>query len=101
MTDYVATRWYRSPELLLGDKYSKEVDIWAIGCIMGELTDLDPLFPGESEIDQLYVIQKIMGILTPDLQELFNKNARFVGYKFPDLSKPQTLERRYVGKLAK
>jgi cyclin-dependent kinase-like len=42
-----------------------------------------------------------MGILTPDLQELFNKNARFVGYKFPDLSKPQTLERRYVGKLAK
>jgi cyclin-dependent kinase-like len=51
MTDYVATRWYRSPELLLGDKYSKEVDIWAIGCIMGELTDGEPLFPGESEID--------------------------------------------------
>lgn len=61
LTDYVATRWYRSPELLLGDKYSKEVDIWAIGCIMGEITDGEPLFPGESEIDQLYVIQKIMG----------------------------------------
>lgn len=61
MTDYVATRWYRSPELLLGDKYAKEVDIWAIGCIMGELTDGEPLFPGESEIDQLYVIQKILG----------------------------------------
>jgi len=101
MTDYVATRWYRSPELLLADKYSKEVDIWAIGCIMGELTDLEPLFPGDSEIDQLYVIQKIMGILTPDLQERFNKNPRFVGYKFPDLSKPDTLEKRYVGKLSK
>ena len=65
MTDYVATRWYRSPELLLSDRYSKEVDIWAIGCIMGELTDGEPLFPGESEIDQLFEIQKILGALTP------------------------------------
>jgi cyclin-dependent kinase-like len=56
MTDYVATRWYRSPELLLGYNYSREVDIWAIGCIMGELSDGEPLFPGESEIDQMYVI---------------------------------------------
>ena len=39
LTDYVATRWYRSPELLLGGKYGKPVDIWAIGCIMGELID--------------------------------------------------------------
>lgn len=56
LTDYVATRWYRSPELLLGDNYGKEVDIWAIGCIMGEISDGDPLFPGESEIDQLFCI---------------------------------------------
>lgn len=40
MTDYVATRWYRSPELLLGySDYGQEVDMWAIGCIMGELSD--------------------------------------------------------------
>jgi cyclin-dependent kinase-like len=40
MTDYVATRWYRSPELLLGySQYGPEVDLWAIGCIMGELSD--------------------------------------------------------------
>lgn len=53
-TDYVATRWYRAPELLLGStNYGKEVDIWAMGCIMGELLDGQPLFPGESEIDQL------------------------------------------------
>ena len=51
LTDYVATRWYRSPELLLGTHYGKELDYWAIGCIMGELIDGDPLFPGESEID--------------------------------------------------
>lgn len=51
LTDYVATRWYRAPELLLTNHYGKEVDIWAIGCIMGEITDGDPLFPGDSEID--------------------------------------------------
>ena len=51
ITDYVATRWYRSPELLLGGMYGKEVDIWAIGCILGELSDGQPLFPGDTEID--------------------------------------------------
>lgn len=51
LTDYVATRWYRAPELLLSNNYGKPVDIWAIGCILGELTDGEPLFPGESEID--------------------------------------------------
>ena len=52
---------YRAPELLLGDTgYGKAVDLWAIGCIMGELIDAQPLFPGESEIDQLYVIQKVV-----------------------------------------
>lgn len=43
--------------------YGKEVDVWAVGCIMGEITDGQPLFPGESEIDQLYCIQKILGPL--------------------------------------
>ena len=59
LTDYVATRWYRSPELLLVSEnmpYGKEVDIWAVGCIMGELMDGQPLFPGDSEVDQLFVI---------------------------------------------
>jgi len=59
LTDYVATRWYRAPELLLSANYGKEVDIWAIGCILGELTDGEPLFPGESEVDQLFCIQKV------------------------------------------
>jgi len=42
-----------------------------------------------------------MGLMTQEQQERFQKNPRFVGYKFPDLSKPETLERRYVGKLSK
>lgn len=100
LTDYVATRWYRAPELLLSNRYGLEIDIWAIGCIMGEITDGDPLFPGESEIDQLYCIQKVLGRLPQGLQELFDSNPRFVGFKFPELSKPETLEKRYVGKMS-
>ena len=67
---------------------------------MGEITDGDALFPGESEIDQLFCIQKILGPLIPQQQELFNKNPRFVGLKFPDITKPETLERRYLGKMS-
>ena len=61
--------------------YGKAVDIWAIGCIMGELSDGQPLFPGESEIDQLYVIQKILGPLPSYQMNLFHKNPRFSGLK--------------------
>ncbi|KAK3100121.1 hypothetical protein FSP39_015052 [Pinctada imbricata] len=99
-TDYVATRWYRSPELLLGSAYGKPVDIWSIGCIMGELSDGQPLFPGESEIDQLYVIQKVMGPLPSDQMNMFFSNPRFSGLKFPSVSRPQTLQKRYQGILS-
>jgi len=67
---------------------------------MGEITDGDPLFPGESEIDQLFCIQKVMGKLPPALQDKFDANPRFVGFKFPELSKPETLEKKYVGKMS-
>lgn len=68
---------------------------------MGEITDGDPLFPGESEIDQLYLIQKILGELTPSQEESFRKNPRFIGLTFPDVSKPETLQKHYVGKMSK
>lgn len=77
LTDYVATRWYRAPELLLGStNYSFGVDMWAIGCIMGEISDGQPIFPGESEVDQLYIVQKIIGPLTPEYVDLFMANPR-------------------------
>ncbi|KAF4669178.1 hypothetical protein FOL47_002659 [Perkinsus chesapeaki] len=102
LTDYVATRWYRAPELLLGSTmYGKEVDIWSIGCIMGEIVDGQPLFPGESEIDQLFIIQRVLGPLTPKQMEIFLRNPRFMGLKFPDMSKPESIEKRYLGKLSK
>lgn len=102
LTDYVATRWYRAPELLLGStSYGFGVDMWAIGCIMGEISDGQPMFPGDSEVDQLYIIQKVLGPLTPEHQEMFMMNARFAGLKFPDMSRPETLQKKYVGKLSK
>ncbi|XP_051528743.1 cyclin-dependent kinase-like 5 isoform X2 [Myxocyprinus asiaticus] len=96
-TEYVATRWYRSPELLLGAPYGKAVDMWSVGCILGELSDGQPLFPGESEIDQLFTIQKVLGPLPPEQMKLFYNNPRFAGLRFPSVSHPQTLERRYLG----
>lgn len=70
LTSYVATRWYRSPELLITANYGREVDIWAIGCIMGELVDGNPLFAGDNLIDQLDVIQKVMGTVPTCLLNL-------------------------------
>ena len=67
---------------------------------MGEIIDGDPLFPGESEIDQLFCIQKIIGKLPQSLQEKFDENPRFVGFKFPDLNKAETLDKKYVGKMS-
>jgi mitogen-activated protein kinase 15 len=54
LTDYVATRWYRAPEILLGStRYTRGVDMWAVGCILGEMILGKPLFPGNSTMNQL------------------------------------------------
>lgn len=67
-TDYVSTRWYRAPEVLLrSTSYSSPIDIWAVGCIMAELYTLRPLFPGSSEIDQIFKICSVLG--TPKKEE--------------------------------
>ncbi|XP_075421445.1 cyclin-dependent kinase-like 2 isoform X3 [Ascaphus truei] len=100
-TDYVATRWYRAPELLVGDiKYGKAVDMWAIGCLVTEMLTGDPLFPGDSDIDQLYHIVKcqvyVAGNLTPRHQELFYKNPLFAGVNLPEIREVEPLEKRYL-----
>ncbi|KAK8947122.1 Cyclin-dependent kinase F-3 [Platanthera zijinensis] len=61
-TDYVSTRWYRAPEVLLqSSAYSPAIDMWAVGAILAELFTLNPLFPGESETDQMYKICTVLG----------------------------------------
>lgn len=64
-TDYVSTRWYRAPEVLLhSTRYSAAIDLWAVGCIASELYTFRPLFPGSSEVDQLFKVCSILG--TPE-----------------------------------
>lgn len=66
LTDYVATRWYRAPEILLGStKYTKGVDMWSVGCILGELLGGKPVFPGNSTMNQLDRIIEVTGRPTP------------------------------------
>ncbi|KAJ1913738.1 serine/threonine protein kinase, CMGC, CDC2/CDK sub [Mycoemilia scoparia] len=65
MTGNVVTRWYRPPELLLGDlKYTEAIDVWGVGCIFAEMLLEKALFPGTSDADQIAVIVKLCG--TPD-----------------------------------
>ncbi|XP_030804141.1 cyclin-dependent kinase-like 2 isoform X2 [Camarhynchus parvulus] len=95
-TDYVATRWYRAPELLVGDsKYGRPVDVWAVGSLITEMLTGEPLFPGDSDIDQLYHITKCLGNLIPRQQELFYKNPLFAGMKLPEVKELESLEKRY------
>lgn len=67
---------------------------------MGELIDGQPLFPGENELDQLHLIQKVLGPLTDHQREYFRKSQRFLGQRFPEIEKPETLERHYLGKIS-
>ena len=101
MTDYVATRWYRAPELLLTEGvYGTAVDYWAIGCIMGELVDGNPLFPGDNEIDQVDCIQKILGNLPDYLIEMYYKNPIYNQNELKMVDEPEGLESRYGEKLS-
>ncbi|XP_067928199.1 cyclin-dependent kinase-like 4 [Watersipora subatra] len=101
-TDYVATRWYRAPELLVGDtKYGRAVDIWAVGCLVSELLTSEPLFPGESDIDQLYHIIKTLGNLNSRQEEIFYKNPLFVGMKLPEVKSVEPFENRMPAKCSR
>lgn len=100
LTDYVATRWYRAPELVLSTTdYGKGVDIWSVGCILGELTDGQPLFAGKSDVDQLSLIQRMLGPLTARLMDIRLQHSDFKAVKIPDVSQPVTLQKRYEGKM--
>lgn len=75
MTEYVATRWYRAPEIMLSFKmYTKAIDIWAVGCILAELLNGRPLFPGRDYGHQLDLILDVIG--TPTLEEFYGITSR-------------------------
>ncbi|CAH1115442.1 unnamed protein product [Psylliodes chrysocephalus] len=87
-TDYVSTRWYRAPEVLLhSTTYSSPIDLWALGCIAAEIYTYRPLFPGTTETDQLYKICALRG--TPDENKWPDSYqlAGALGFKFPYFAK--------------
>lgn len=78
MTDYVATRWYRAPEILLGSPYyTKGVDIWAVGCILAEMLVGKPVFPGTSTLDQLERVMTVTGV--PTDEDIASVRSPFAG----------------------
>ena len=78
MTEYVVTRWYRAPELLLScDHYSAAIDVWSVGCILAELLRRKPYFPGKNYMDQLTIIIMQLGMPSPkELTFITNEKAR-------------------------
>eukprot|EP01080_Neovahlkampfia_damariscottae_P004567 gene4567-7951_t len=74
LTPRVVTLWYRSPEILLGDKeYTTSIDIWAVGCIFGELLLKEPLLPGKSDMHQLQLIFELIGYPSDKIWPDFHK----------------------------
>ncbi|TXG73945.1 hypothetical protein EZV62_002524 [Acer yangbiense] len=89
MTEYVVTRWYRAPELLLNcSEYTAAIDIWSVGCILMEIIRREPLFPGKDYVQQLTLITELLG--SPDdsdLGFLRSDNARKYVKQLPHVPK--------------
>nr|XP_004240041.1 shaggy-related protein kinase epsilon [Solanum lycopersicum] len=81
---YICSRYYRAPELIFGaTEYTTAIDMWSAGCVFGELLLGQPLFPGESGVDQLVEIIKILG--TPTREEIRCMNPNYTEFKFPQI----------------
>jgi cyclin-dependent kinase-like len=95
-TDYVSTRWYRAPELLVGDvQYGPEVDIWAAGCLFAEIFNGMPLFAGESDLDTLQLILKLRGNHLTGKQKLsFFNNGLYQGVIMPRSKTHEPIEEK-------
>jgi serine/threonine protein kinase len=85
---YICSRYYRAPELIFGATYySTAIDIWSLGCVAAEMLLGCPLFPGESGVDQLVEIVKILG--TPTNEQILSMNRNYTDFKFPSVRKIQ------------
>jgi len=84
-TEYVATRWYRAPELLIKEVlYEATVDVWAVGCLLPEMLTGEPLFPGDSDMDQLHLIISVRGYLPKHMIESFYQCPDFYSRRLPE-----------------
>ena len=97
-TDYVSTRWYRAPELLVGDvQYGFPVDIWAVGCMFAEMATSVPLFAGDNDLDQLHKILECITTVPARYRDIFRKNPLFSGLRFPEAKRVVPLQVRFKG----
>jgi serine/threonine protein kinase len=81
---YICSRYYRAPELIFGaTDYTSVIDVWSLGCVMAELVLGQPVFPGESGVDQLVEIIKVLGSPTKD--QLLAMNPNYTEFKFPQI----------------
>jgi len=81
---YICSRYYRAPELVFeATQYTHAIDVWSLGCVMAEMLLGNPLFPGESAVDQLIEIIKILG--TPSREEIYAMNPNHTSFKFPQI----------------
>ncbi|KAK9764352.1 glycogen synthase kinase 3 [Basidiobolus ranarum] len=81
---YICSRYYRAPELIFSaTNYTTSIDIWSTGCVMAELIIGQPLFPGDSSVDQLVEIIKVLG--TPSKDQIRSMNPHYVDHKFPQI----------------
>ncbi|KAI8882080.1 Pkinase-domain-containing protein [Backusella circina FSU 941] len=91
---YICSRYYRAPELIFGaTNYTLAIDIWSTACVMAELILGQPFFPGDTAIDQLVEIIKILG--TPSKPEIAAMNASYVEHRFPQI-KPHPLAKIFT-----
>ena len=78
----IRDRYYRAPELIFGNSnYTTTIDVWSVGCVIAELMLGQPIFPGESGVDQLVEIIKILG--TPSREQIQAMNPEYKEYRFP------------------
>lgn len=81
---YICSRYYRAPELIFGaTEYTTAIDMWSTGCVLAEFLLGRPLFPGESGVDQLVEVIKILG--TPTREEIKCMNPHYTEFKFPQI----------------
>lgn len=81
---YICSRYYRAPELIFGcQDYNCIIDVWSVGCVIAELLLGQPLFPGESGVDQLVEIIKVLG--TPTKEQIMAMNPNYTEFKFPQI----------------
>uniref|UniRef100_A0A8C2C552 Glycogen synthase kinase-3 beta n=1 Tax=Cyprinus carpio TaxID=7962 RepID=A0A8C2C552_CYPCA len=81
---YICSRYYRAPELIFGaTDYTSSIDIWSAGCVLAELLLGQPIFPGDSGVDQLVEIIKVLG--TPTREQIREMNPNYTEFKFPQI----------------